>query len=56
MCDEISCRANYDHLPPMVVPDEQRRAFMKGALSLPLAAILLDPALARAAAASGGRV
>lgn len=50
MCDEISCGADYSHLPPIEVPEEKRRAFIKGLASLPIAAVLFDPTLARAAA------
>ena len=49
MCDEISCGADYSHLPPIDVPEEKRRAFIKGLVSLPLAAVLADPMLAHAA-------
>jgi carboxymethylenebutenolidase len=37
-------------MPPIVVPDAQRRAFIKGLVALPLAAVLFDPVLARAQA------
>jgi carboxymethylenebutenolidase len=50
MCDEFSCGADYSHMPPIVVPEEKRRAFIKGLISLPLAAVLADPVLAQAAA------
>jgi carboxymethylenebutenolidase len=49
MCDEISCGADYSHLPPIEVAEEKRRAFLKGLASLPLAAVLADPVLAHAA-------
>ncbi|MCP4077137.1 MAG: dienelactone hydrolase family protein [Gammaproteobacteria bacterium] len=50
MCDEISCGADYSDMPPIEVPEQKRRAFIKGLASLPLAAILADPVLAAAAA------
>jgi carboxymethylenebutenolidase len=37
-------------MPPIVVPDAARQAFLKGLASLPLAAVLFDPLLARAQA------
>jgi carboxymethylenebutenolidase len=37
-------------MPPIVVPDAERRAFLKGLVALPLAAVLFDPVLARAQA------
>jgi carboxymethylenebutenolidase len=49
MCDEFSCGADFSHMPPIEVPEEKRRAFIKGLVSLPLAAVLMDPVLARAA-------
>jgi len=39
-------------MPPIVVPDAQRRAFLKGLVSLPLAAVLFDPSLAHAQAST----
>jgi carboxymethylenebutenolidase len=51
MCDLHGCGAHRD-LPPIIVPDEERRAFLKGLVSLPLAAVLFDPLLARAQAES----
>lgn len=50
MCDEFGCGADYSHMPPIIVPEEKRRAFIKGLISLPLAAVLADPILAQAAA------
>ncbi|MBF0219360.1 MAG: dienelactone hydrolase family protein [Gammaproteobacteria bacterium] len=50
MCDEISCGADYRHLAPLVVDEQSRRAFMKRAISLPLAMLLADPLLAASAA------
>ena len=52
MCDEFKCGTDNSGLPPIKVPDEQRRMFLQGLAALPLAAVLADPALA-AAAASG---
>ncbi|GAB4359137.1 MAG: dienelactone hydrolase family protein [Gammaproteobacteria bacterium] len=49
MCDEISC-GTHDTRPPVPVPDEKRRLFVKGLASLPLAAVLANPELTRAAA------
>ncbi len=49
MCDEFSCGTDYSHMPPIIVPEEKRRAFIKGLISLPLAAVLADPVLAQAA-------
>jgi len=37
-------------MAPIAVPDSKRRAFLKGLISLPLAAVLFDPLLARAQA------
>lgn len=39
-------------MPPLVVPEADRRAFLKGLAGLPLAAVLADPALAQVAAAA----
>lgn len=50
MCDEFGCGTDYSHLAPIEVPQEKRRAFIKGLISLPLAAVLADPVLASAAA------
>ncbi|MCE1234960.1 MAG: dienelactone hydrolase family protein [Hyphomicrobiales bacterium] len=36
-------------MPPLVVPEADRRAFLKGLAGLPIAAILADPALAQVA-------
>jgi len=52
MCDLDGCGTN-DDLPPLVVPDGQRRDFIKGLISLPVAAVLADPVLAAAAAGRG---
>jgi carboxymethylenebutenolidase len=49
MCDEFGCGTDYSHMPPIIVPEEKRRAFIKGLISLPLAAVLADPVLAQAA-------
>ncbi|MEZ5841124.1 MAG: dienelactone hydrolase family protein [Hyphomicrobiales bacterium] len=50
MCDLDGCGAHND-LPPIVIRETDRRAFLIGAASLPLAAILFDPELAAASAA-----
>ncbi len=39
-------------MPPLVVPQADRRAFLMGLAGLPIAAVLADPALAEVAAAS----
>jgi carboxymethylenebutenolidase len=50
MCDETGCFEEADHSkPPMTVSASQRRAFIKGLATLPLAAVLADPRLALAA-------
>lgn len=49
MCDLEGCGAHRD-MPPIITPDEDRRAFLKGLVALPLAAVLFDPVLARAQA------
>jgi carboxymethylenebutenolidase len=49
MCDEFGCGTDYSHMPPIIVAEEKRRAFIKGLISLPLAAVLADPVLAKAA-------
>jgi len=49
MCDLDGCGA-HKKMPPIVVPDAERRAFLKGLIALPLAAVLFDPLLARAQA------
>lgn len=51
MCDLNGCGKQAD-MPPIQVDPEQRRLFLKGVASLPLAAILAYPDLARAAAGS----
>ncbi len=51
MCTLEGCGSHAD-LPPIVVPEPQRRDFLRGLISLPLAAVLADPALAQGAAAS----
>jgi carboxymethylenebutenolidase len=51
MCTLDGCGTHAD-LPPIVVPDEKRRLFLAGLVSLPIAAVLADPTLARAAAAT----
>ena len=49
MCDSISCGTQSESPLPQVNP-EQRRLFLKGLASLPLASVLAFPDLARAAA------
>lgn len=49
MCELDGC-GHHDDLPPIVVSDAARRAFLLGAAALPLAAVLADRALAQAAA------
>lgn len=51
MCDLNGC-GKQANMPPLHVDPEQRRLFLKGVASLPLAAILAYPDLARAAAGS----
>lgn len=51
MCDINGCGTRTD-LPPITVNPEQRRLFLKGAASLPLATVLAFPELAGAAAGS----
>ncbi len=51
MCDITGCCSRPD-LPPIKVDPEQRRLFLKGAASLPLATVLAFPELAGAAAGS----
>lgn len=51
MCDLSGCGSRPD-LPPINVDPEQRRLFLKGAASLPLATVLAFPELAGAAADS----
>ena len=50
MCDLDGCGTHND-MPPIVVAETDRRAFLIGAASLPLAAILFHPELAAASAA-----
>lgn len=51
MCSLDGC-GHHRHMPPLVVPDHLRRAFLRGVATLPLAAVLADKALAQAAAAT----
>jgi len=51
MCTLDGCGTHRD-MPPIFIPETDRRAFLAGLGSLPLAAVLADPALAQAAAAS----
>lgn len=50
MCDINSCANPLSDKPLPRVSGPQRRAFVKGMLALPLAAVLADPRLAKAAA------
>lgn len=50
MCDLKSCNEQTTDKPLPHVPDDQRRAFLKGLITLPLAAVLADSVLAQAAA------
>jgi carboxymethylenebutenolidase len=50
MCTLDGCGSHVD-MPPIIVPDTDRRAFLAGVGALPLAAVLADPALAQSAAA-----
>ena len=50
MCDTTSCGGDPKSVPTTLkVPGAERRAFLRGLISLPLAAVLADPGLARAA-------
>ncbi len=49
MCDRYSCGSSSASAAAPEVSLENRRAFLKGLISLPLAAVLADPILARAA-------
>ena len=50
MCDITTCGSSQQSTPPKTtVPVEQRRAFLRGLISLPLGVVLADPMLARAA-------
>ncbi len=50
MCTQDGCGTK-SKLPPIVVPEADRRAFLAGLAALPIAAVLADPALAQATAA-----
>ncbi|MGB0733360.1 MAG: dienelactone hydrolase family protein [Pontibacterium sp.] len=50
MCDMQKCSSASSTLPDINVPDHKRRAFLQGLAALPLAAVLADSALAKAAA------
>ncbi len=50
MCTLDGCGTKSD-MPPIIVADGDRRAFLAGLASLPIAAVLADPALAQSAAA-----
>ncbi len=49
MCEITGC-GNQQNLPPIKLTSNQRRQFLKGLISLPLATVLAYPELARAAA------
>ncbi|MCZ6875828.1 MAG: dienelactone hydrolase family protein [bacterium] len=49
MCDIVSCGSDANAMPSIPVTDEQRRAFLRGLISLPLAVVLAHPSLAKAA-------
>lgn len=49
MCDILSCGSNDASIPPIPVTDAERRAFLRGLITLPLATVLAHPILARAA-------
>ncbi len=49
MCDLLGC-GNQQNLPPIKIDPEERRLFLKGLASLPLASVLAFPELSRAAA------
>jgi len=54
MCNEISCYES--NKPALTVDPESRRLFLKGVASLPLAYVLADVELAKAAAHGGDTV
>ncbi|WP_334175325.1 dienelactone hydrolase family protein [Pseudoxanthobacter sp.] len=51
MCTLDGC-GEHQNLPPLIVAETDRRAFLAGLLTLPLAAVLADPALAQAQGAT----
>lgn len=51
MCTLEGC-GPHSNMPPIIVPETQRRDFLRGLITLPLAAVLADKALAQSAAAS----
>ena len=51
MCSLEGC-GSHAEMPPLIVPEAQRRDFLRGLIALPLAAVLSDKALAEAAASS----
>ena len=51
MCEITKCGSHND-MPPITVSTEQRRAFIKGLATLPLATVLAYPELSSAAADS----
>ena len=54
MCNETSCYQS--NKPALEVDPESRRLFLKGVVSLPLACILADIEIARAAAHGGSTI
>ena len=54
MCNETSCYQS--NKPALAVDPDSRRLFLKGVASLPLACILADIELARAAAHGGSTI
>ena len=52
MCDMDGCGTNGSKKPKPELSNKQRRAFVKGAIALPLATVLAYPDMARAAAGS----
>ncbi|MEJ2177309.1 MAG: dienelactone hydrolase family protein [Gammaproteobacteria bacterium] len=51
MCEITGC-GNHQNMPPIELSSDQRRQFLKGLVSLPLATVLAYPELARSAAES----
>lgn len=49
MCDIVSCGSSHESRGGTHVTDEQRRAFLRGLITLPLATVLAHPMLAKAA-------
>lgn len=55
MCEITGC-GNHQDMPPIELSSDQRRQFLKGLVSLPLATVLAYPELARSAANSAEMV